>query len=212
MLDIRDPNGDYPFRSMLETARTGTAGFTEYSWSKVGQTENSPNISLVRAIPEAGLMVGTGAYTDDIINRTLGIAWRIALYVSPLLLLFVGVAFFIGHSITTRLTRMTEAMRRMAQGDYDIALPDLDRADELGEMARAVEAFKVGLRDSAQAQSAQGAEQRKAAAQARSGEMLKLAEKFESAIGGVVAAVAHSTHKLENIARSLVQEARYSGE
>ena len=212
LLDVKDPSGAYPFRSMLETARTAKSGFTEYSWAKVGQTEYSPKISFVRAIPEAGVMVGTGAYTDDIAAKTVAIAWRIALYVSPLLLLFVGVAFFVGHSISTRLARMTEAMRKMAQGDYDIALPDLDRADELGEMARAVDAFKIGLRETAQAQSAQRAEQRQAAAQARSCEMLKLAEKFESAIGGVVAAVAQSTHTLENIARSLVQEARYSGE
>ena len=39
-----------------------------------------------------------------------------------------------------------------------------------------------------------------------------LAQKFETAVGGVVGGVTDATRRLENVARALVQEARYSGE
>ncbi len=212
MLSLRDTRGGAPFRALLAEAKTEGGGFLSYPWTKPGQSGDVERITYVRAIPELGMMIGSSAYIDDILSQTLDTALRIALYVAPLLVLFVAAAYWVGHSISSRLRGMTSAMGEMARGDYEITLPDIDRADELGDMARAVEEFKVGLRESAQAQSAQRAEQRRAAAQARSGEMLSLARKFESAIGGVVTAVTQSTHSLENIARSLVQEARYSGE
>ncbi len=212
MLATRDNQGGYPFRSLLAEARAAGGGFLSYPWTKPGRDGDVEKITYVRAIPELGLLIGSGAYIDDIFGQTLAMALHISLYVTPLLLLFVAAAYLVGHSISARLQSTTSIMRRMAQGDYDITLPDIDREDELGEMSRAVEAFRIGLRESAQTESAQRAEQRRAAAQARSNEMLSLAQKFELAIGGVVTAVTRSTHDLENIARSLVQEARYSGE
>ena len=107
---------------------------------------------------------------------------------------------------------MTSALGEMAQGNYDIVLPGLDRQDELAAMAREVETFKLGLRRQSEAQSAQRSEARRAAEEKRTGEMTTLAQRFKSAVGAVVDAVGKSTHELENVARSLVQEARYSGE
>ncbi|MGO9391856.1 methyl-accepting chemotaxis protein [Rhodoblastus sp.] len=212
MLALRDAHGGFPFRSLLATAKSAGAGFASYAWPKPGRSGDAEKVTYVRAIPELGLIVGSGAYVEDIFVQTQAIALHIALVVAPLLLLFLGAAYLIGHTISRRLQSMTSAMLRMARGDYDIVLPGLDRQDELGEMARAVEDFKIGMRQAAQEQSAQRSQQRETAERARSQEMKTLAQKFESAIGGVVSAVAGSTSKLENIARSLVQEARYSGE
>ncbi len=217
MLALQDAHGGFPFRSLLATAKSSGAGFESYTWPKPtwpkpGQSGDAEKIAYVRAIPELGLIIGSGAYVDDILAQTVAIAVHIALVVAPLLLLFVGAAYLIGRTISRRLQNMTSALYRMAKGDYDIVLPGLDRQDELGEMSRAVEDFKIGMRQAAQAQSAQRSQQRATAERARSQEMKTLAQKFESAIGGVVDAVAGSTRRLENIARSLVQEARYSGE
>src|SRR5208282_4924582 len=172
------------------TAKSSGAGFESYTWPKPGQNGVGEKTAYVRAIPELGLIVGSGAYVDDIFAQTLAIAMHIALVVTPLLLLFLGAAYLIGHTISRRLQNMTSAMHRMAQGDYDIVLPGLNRQDELGEMSRAVEDFKIGMREAARVQNAQRSEQREAAERARSQEMKTLAQKFESAIGGVVDAVA----------------------
>ena len=212
LLPVKDDSGGFPFQALLSETKAKGLGFAEYPWPKPGESGARPKISAARSIPELGVIVGTGIYVDDIAGQVTAIALRIGSYIAPLLLAFVGVAFLIGRTISRRLRDMTSAMRKMAQGDYDIALPGLDHQDEMGEMARAVESFKVGLRDAAHAQDAQRDQQRQAAELARSREMKTLARKFESAIGGVAGAVTQSTHRLETVARSLVQEARYSGE
>lgn len=212
LLKVRDGAGGLPFRTLLAEVGTKGEGFVRYPWPKPGESGAREKLSFARSVPELGLVVGSGVYVDDILGQMVAIASRVGLYVSPLLLLFFGVSLAIGRTISRRLQEMTLSMNKMAQGDYDIALPGLNRQDELGEMARAVESFKIGLRDSARAQSAQRAEQHQAAQLARTQEMRTLAQKFESAIGGVAGAVTQSTHRLEAVARSLVQEARYSGE
>src|SRR4029078_13194168 len=52
-------------------------------------------------------------------------------------------AFFLGKGISRPMTRMCNAMRELAAGHFDVVLPGLGRQDELGEMASAVEEFKV---------------------------------------------------------------------
>jgi methyl-accepting chemotaxis protein len=211
-LGVQDGNGGFPFRELVALAKSQGAGYVAYRWKKPGDDGEHEKTSYVRAIPELGLIVGAGVYLDDVNAQMLGLAEHIALMVAPLLLIFIAAAYYIGHTISRRLKDMTAAMGEMARGNYDIVLPGLDCEDELAEMARAVDVFKSGLRETEQRQGAQRDEQRRAADRTRSAEMKSLAQKFESAVGGVVEAVTESTHRLENVARSLVQEARYSGE
>ena len=212
LLDIKDQRGSFPFKDMLAMARSQGQGVVSYSWAKPGQTGDFDKISYVRLVPELGVMVGAGAYTDDIFGELLAIAKSLALYVSPLVLLFCGVAYAVGRLISRRLSEMAAAMQELAKGNFNIILPGLDRRDELGDMARAVEGFKIKLDESAQQTSRQREQQRNATAQTRAGEMNSLALRFEGAIGGVVDAVTQSARQLETIARSLVREARHSGE
>jgi methyl-accepting chemotaxis protein len=212
LLGVRDSAGGLPFQTMVSTARKAGVAAVAYLWPKPGASGPSEKASYAKAIPELGLLVGSGMYFDDSFGRLIDIAATLALAVAPLLLLFVGAAYYIGRTISQRLKGLTSALNAMARGDIDVAPPGLDRHDELGEMARAVEAIKQGLRRAADEQGAERRAQREAADRARSEAMRALAQKFETAVGGVVEGVTASTHKLESFARSLVQEARYSGE
>ena len=58
-----------------------------------------------------------------------------------------ALAFLIGQSVSRPLSRMTAAMRRLAEGDFEVELPGLGRKDEIGEMAKAVEVFKTNAID-----------------------------------------------------------------
>src|SRR5690606_2172703 len=51
-------------------------------------------------------------------------------------------AWLIGRSIANPVVALTEMMGALAQGDYDAAVPGLERRDEIGRMAAAVEVFK----------------------------------------------------------------------
>src|SRR5258708_6354368 len=53
------------------------------------------------------------------------------------------VSFTIGRNISRPVTAMTRAMRELAVGNFDVQLPGLERNDEVGQMAPAVEEVKV---------------------------------------------------------------------
>ena len=53
------------------------------------------------------------------------------------------IAVLVVRAITRPLLVLTEGMRRLAGGDFDVVLPGLGRSDEIGEIAGAVEEFKL---------------------------------------------------------------------
>ncbi|HEX2146292.1 MAG TPA: methyl-accepting chemotaxis protein [Pseudorhizobium sp.] len=46
------------------------------------------------------------------------------------------------RQLSAPITEITESMKRVAEGDFSTAIPSMGRADEIGEMAAAVEVFK----------------------------------------------------------------------
>lgn len=60
-----------------------------------------------------------------------------------LLLLVAAIAWGTGRSISKPLSALTVAMGRVAEDELEIEVPGLQRADELGAMARAVDHFRL---------------------------------------------------------------------
>ncbi len=54
----------------------------------------------------------------------------------------IAAALIIGRGIARPIGAMTGAMRALAGGDLSVAVPSLANADEIGDMAKAVEVFK----------------------------------------------------------------------
>lgn len=74
-------------------------------------------------------------------ERTVSIV--VALIALTVVSLFAGV-YLIGRSITRPATAITGAMRRLAEGETEFAVPGLRRRDEFGAMAHALEIFRQG--------------------------------------------------------------------
>ena len=55
----------------------------------------------------------------------------------------VLLAWLIGRAISRPLVGLVRRVEKLAEGHFDVVLPGLGRRDEIGEMAGAVEAFKV---------------------------------------------------------------------
>ncbi|MBB4405454.1 MULTISPECIES: methyl-accepting chemotaxis protein [Agrobacterium tumefaciens complex] len=72
-------------------------------------------------------------------ERTVSIV--VALIALTVVSLFAGV-YLIGRSITRPATAITGAMRRLADGETEFAVPGLQRGDEFGAMAHALEIFR----------------------------------------------------------------------
>jgi len=116
-------------------------------------------------------------------------------------------AFLLGVGISRPMTKMCGAMRELAAGNFDVVLPGLGRRDELGEMAGAVEEFKVQAVARAERDAATQEAQSKAASAARRAELIRFADEFESAVGSIVANVSSSAVQLEAAAGTLTRTA-----
>ena len=116
-------------------------------------------------------------------------------------------ALLLGRGIAKPMTEMCAAMRKLAAGDFEVVLPGLGRRDELGEMASAVEEFKVQAVAKAERDAAAQEEQNRAADVRRRGELIRFADQFESAVGSIVSSVSVSSGQLEDAANTLTRTA-----
>lgn len=152
---------------------------------------------LMKAILAADARVASAEQRASRFREVLG--WGVGLCT-----LVIGMlAVLFGHRIGKLITRMTGAMRELAAGRLDVTLPGLGRADEIGEMARAVEAFKVKSGERAQAEVEARLEQDRLTELQRKAELAKLAHSFEAAVGGVIGNLSSAAAELEGSAQSL---------
>jgi methyl-accepting chemotaxis protein len=112
-------------------------------------------------------------------------------------------ALFFGQRIAKSISRMTHAMQQLASGQFDVVLPGLGRNDEIGEMAQAVEAFKVKAAERASLEADAKIGQDQLASDRRKTEMRKLADTFENAIGEIIDTVSSASTELEATAVTL---------
>ncbi len=122
-------------------------------------------------------------------------------------LLGAVLALLLGKGISRPMVEMCKAMRELAGGNFDVVLPGLGRRDEIGEMAAAVEEFKVQAIAKAERDAAAHDAQNKAAGAARRSELIRFADQFEAAVGAIVSNVSSSAVQLEQAAGTLTRTA-----
>jgi len=116
-------------------------------------------------------------------------------------------ALLLGRGISQPMIAMCKAMRELAGGNFDVVLPGLGRKDEVGEMAGAVEEFKMQAIAKAERDAATQEAQNKASSAARRAELIRFADEFEGAVGSIVANVSASAVQLESAAGTLTRTA-----
>jgi methyl-accepting chemotaxis protein len=113
-------------------------------------------------------------------------------------------SFWIAFSRILRpLNALTGAMGELANGHFAIVLPGLDRKDEIGDMAHAVERFKLKAEEKAREEAEAKTRQDQIAAEQRKADMHGLAGQFEAAIGEIIDTVSSASTQLEASAGTL---------
>jgi methyl-accepting chemotaxis protein len=127
-------------------------------------------------------------------------------------LLGLVIAFLIARGIIRPLSGLTAGMKELAGGNFGVVLPGLDRKDEVGDMAQAVETFKVKAEEKAREEAEAKIKQDEVLARQRKAEMAKMADDFEGAVGRIVSAVSSASTQLEASAGTLTGTAERSQE
>ncbi|HYD99766.1 MAG TPA: HAMP domain-containing methyl-accepting chemotaxis protein [Alphaproteobacteria bacterium] len=147
----------------------------------------------IEAILDLNRAIGT--VTDELAAATAGSSLRIVLL--DVLALAVGVAaaalafWVVVRRIVGPLGAMTRVMMALAGGDRAVEVPDRERPDEIGEMARAVEVFKRNAIEAERLAAAQAAEE--AAKAARTARLETLMRDFDGKVHQVLKAFGHAS-------------------
>ena len=137
-----DPDGVAPFTELVRTANDG-GGFVRYRWPRGGGDEAVAKISYAAAFEPWGWVVTTGVYLDDVDAAFWAEARRIGLIVLAITVASAAMAYLVSSSIAKGIAGMTATMRRLAAGETDLTVPFRDLGNEIGEMAQAIEVFRV---------------------------------------------------------------------
>ncbi|MBI5318355.1 methyl-accepting chemotaxis protein [Bradyrhizobium sp.] len=118
------------------------------------------------------------------------------------------VSFWVAfRRIVGPLSGLTRGMKELAAGNFGVVLPGLGRKDEIGDMAEAVETFKIRAEEKAREEADAKMKQDQIAAQQRKADMNRLANEFEQAVGRIVETVFSASSELETSAGSLTATA-----
>ncbi len=127
-------------------------------------------------------------------------------------LLLIGTCVFSIFTIARPIAALTKSMLELADGNFAVVLPGLGRKDEIGDVAGAVEKFKVVSEQKAREEAEAKMKQDQIAAQQRKADMIKLADSFEAAVGEIVETVSSASTELEASATTLTATAERAQE
>ena len=126
-------------------------------------------------------------------------------------LMLIGSTIFGALSIARPIRRIGEVLLELANGNKAVDVPYAERGDEVGDNARAAKTFKEKLIQIEALEAEQKQAEQRAAAQ-RKADMLKLADQFQGAVGGIVDTVSTAATELEATAGTLTSTAEVTQE
>lgn len=116
-------------------------------------------------------------------------------------IVLLGVLTLIGRSIIRPLSRMTDAMRRLAGGEIEIDIPDTGRRDEVSAMAAALQVFRQNALETRRltAEQQQAQEQR----EQRANGIDRLCRDFDAEVTKVLGAVVVSLQDMQQAVQAM---------
>ena len=211
-----DPSTVKP--ALLAKLKTAVAGYIKQSKSAIEMADGDPGSAMLfirnaeRHFNEIDQLtdevsVLSGESRDQAIARSnLKLSEQQSVLLALLIVvavLGVLVSFVVGRDISRPVVAMARAMRELATGNFDVRLPGLGRRDEVGQMAKAVEEFKVQAQAKAERDVAEREQKSREAAQARRAELHQLADNFQAAVGKIIDTVGTASSELEHSAKLL---------
>ena len=123
-----------------------------------------------------------------------------------LALVLVGVGvLIIARSVARPLSAITTAIKRVAEGAEGVEVPHIDRADEIGALARAIQIFQEAMDRNRNLNSQALLDSR--AREERARQIETSVEAFRGAIGGVLGAVNDNASAMRETAQSIAKVA-----
>ena len=218
--NIKDVNGVYFFREMVQVVKQKGEGTVRYHWPKPGHSEPVEKISYVKLFEPWGWVVGTGVYTDDIkkeVDRIKAEEKRIAAAQVVKTLAIVGVVIvlmillliiFIKNEISKPIVAIDKDLEHISK---DLDLSHKLRAQgskEIVEIVEYIERFIDNIKEVINHSKLISSENAAISSElsATSTEVGKSVENGSK----IIAETVKKSHKMDELAKSIATEASLS--
>jgi methyl-accepting chemotaxis protein len=217
----------------VEAARAGTIGklkaavatFQKQSKSVIDMADSDAGAALMFMTSAARTLGEIEKLTDDLSvagkdARDREVAGAGSRLIEQRTVLAAGIAgavllgglasFVVGSAIARPVVHLTGVIRRIAQGELDVAVPVTGQRDEIGVIADAVVTLQASGREAETLRRQQEAAKSQAEAE-RKAMLRKLAAEFEHRVKGVVETVSQTARTVGASAGEVVSIAREAG-
>ncbi len=208
---MKDPNGVFITREMVDTSRKDGGGYVYYHWPRVKDQPPVPKMVYVADFKPWSWVIGTGVYIDDIDEAYRTKMIDIGMKAAALGLLAAVVAVLIARSITGPLGRLVTRMRALADGDIAHEVQGTERQDEMGALARAMEVFRGSAIENRRLLDQQE-QLKQAAAQERNRTLRDMAEGLERRVKVAVEAISRVGQRLNGASSAMTHTAEQTSE
>ncbi|MDG4546716.1 MAG: methyl-accepting chemotaxis protein [Rickettsiales bacterium] len=116
--------------------------------------------------------------------------------------IFTVLSILFSRGISSPITKMVKIMRDIADGNSSVEIPGLDKKDEIGEMAKALQVFKENALEKGQLEKDRKLADIKAEEDKKKA-MHDLASRFEQSVQGMLNSVAAAATQLSHTAESM---------
>jgi methyl-accepting chemotaxis protein len=199
-------NGRMLSRELLDGVKARGEVVLTYEYVRPGEEKPVRKISYATTIPGWNMMLGSGAYLDDLDAKLKPVIWALGLATLVIAMISGGIAWLIGRSISRPLGQLGARMRGLADGALDADIPGIERGDEVGAMAATVQIFKDNALRIRGLESIEAETQQRVAAERRA-TMENIANDFERSVKGIVSSVATAAAGMQTTAQSMTATA-----
>jgi methyl-accepting chemotaxis protein len=203
----KDPTGKRLFVDFANKVKEQREGFVEYQWPKPGKDAPQPKLSFVTGYEPWGWVIGTGVYIDDLQSQVRESARNVVIAALAILVLIGGVTLLLARRTSKDLITMTGALNKLGEGDFSVELPGLNRRNELGDMARSIEQFKMKAAEKASEEARLEEGRRQMTERAKQKALQEMADSVERATTAAVGEVAGGTDRMARNAELMSETA-----
>ncbi len=155
--DLTDKNGVKIIQNIMASANSG-GGYNEFYFTKADGVTVAPKIAYSQKFEPWGWVVTTGNYVDDMeaeistVRMDIEGQFRkmlISYIASVIVIMIVAliISILIGTSLAGAIKKVEGDLKKAAVGDLSFKVSDklLKRSDEIGKIAKSLEAVKLSL-------------------------------------------------------------------
>jgi len=154
--NLQDEKGNYLIQDITKSATTGD-GYTEYWFSRPGETEASPKRSYAEYFEPFNWVIGTGNYIDDIeatVNGEKAIVlsqMKKSIILNSVIILGILIVFsliivLIGRRFASNIIDLSHATEEIAKGNLMVQL-DKTQNDEIGVLQESLQQTTEKLKE-----------------------------------------------------------------